>query len=326
VHGKGPYYVWSPVPNAGFKAANRLLAEGYSVSRSLDEVELDGMILKPGAFIVEHSKGLEKLLGEMASELGLDFHGVDRPLPDTFELRRPRVGVYRAWLPNADEGWLRMVLEEYGFEYVNLYPEDVRAGGLSGKVDVLVFPDLTRDIVVDGMKGYRGSDPSAYEERYRRGVEEQGNKEVLRFLDAGGTVITLNRSCEYAVRDLYAGAELPLAGLGEKEFYCPGSLLRVLVDDSHPIGYGYGREETVMFQGSPAFNVKEGVAVAWYPETDPTVSGWLLGEKHLRGRAAVAEVPAGNGTVILIGCSPHFRNQNRATFKLLFNSIYYGVA
>jgi len=176
------------------------------------------------------------------------------------------------------------------------------------------------------MKGYRGTDAKAYEPKYQRGVEEQGNKEVLRFLDAGGTVVTLNRACEYAVKELYAGAELALAGLGEKEFYCPGSLLRVLVDPTHPVGYGYNREEAIMFEDSPAFNVKDGVAVALYPETDPTVSGWLLGEKHLRGRAAVAEVPAGNGTVILVGCSPHFRNQSRATFKLLFNSIYYASA
>jgi hypothetical protein len=325
VYGKGPYYVWTPILNSSFKAANKLLAEGYCVRRSIDEVELDHCILKPGAFIVEPGKELEERLGDMASELGLDFYGVDKPLPDTLELKRPRVGVYRAWLPNADEGWLRMVLEEYGFDYVNLYPEDVRAGGLSDKVDVLVFPDLSRDVVVDGMKGYRSMDPKTYELSYRRGIEEQGNKEILMFLDAGGTVITLNRACEYAVKDLYAAAELPLAGLTEKEFYCPGSLLRVLVDDTHPIGYGYSREEAIMFLGSPAFNVKDGVAVAWYPETDTTLSGWLLGEKHLRGRAAVAEIPAGNGTIILIGCSPHFRNQNRSTFKLLFNSIYYGV-
>jgi hypothetical protein len=77
---------------------------------------------------------------------------------------------------------------------------------------------------------------------------------------------------------------------------------------------------------SPAFKVKEGYAVAWYPEADPLLSGWILGEKHLRGLAAVAECPAGDGTILLLGCMPHFRNQNRATFKLLFNSILYGAA
>jgi hypothetical protein len=81
-----------------------------------------------------------------------------------------------------------------------------------------------------------------------------------------------------------------------------------------------------MFLHSPVFNLKHGEAIAWYPEADPLVSGWVLGEKHLRGKAAVAEIPAGDGTIIMIGCPPHFRNQNRATFKLLFNSIFYGAA
>ncbi len=320
-----PYYAFSPVPNYSFKALNRLMEEGYTVSRCTEPVELEEYLLKPGAFQVNAGEGLEELLMEFTEEYGLTFLGIDEPLPESFPLVKPRVGVYRAHLPNADEGWLRMVLDEYGFSYVNLYPEDIRGGGIADKVDVLVVPDLTRDIMVDGMRGQKWMDPKIYEPRYRRGVENKGTREILRFLDQGGTVVTLNRACEYAVKELWADAELSLEGLGEKEFYCPGSLLRVLVDDTHPIGYGYSREEAVMFLHSPVFDVKEGSTVAWYPEADPLVSGWILGEKHVRGKAAVAEVPAGDGTIILIGCSPHFRNQNRATFKLLFNSLLYGA-
>ena len=66
--------------------------------------------------------------------------------------------------------------------------------------------------------------------------------------------------------------------------------------------------------------------MAWYPEADPLISGWVLGEEKLRGHTAVAEIPAGDGTLIMIGFPAHFRNQNRATFKFLFNSIYYGAA
>ncbi|MCW4050260.1 MAG: M14 family metallopeptidase [Candidatus Bathyarchaeota archaeon] len=327
VHGRRkPYYAFSPVPNYSAKAVNRLLDEGYTVSRSLDELELENQRLKPGAFIVESKPGIHELLESMAKELGLEFYSLKEELSEVFELSKPRVGVYRAWLPNADEGWLRMVLDEYGFEYVNLYPEDVRKGELSSKIDVLVIPDLNRDVVMDGMVGQRYYDPKQYEAKYRKGIGEKGNAEVLKFLEAGGTVIALNRSCEYAVKELWAGAELPLEGLSDKEFYCPGSLLRVLVDNTHPVGYGFRREEAIMFLKGPALRVREGQAVAWYPEADPLLSGWVLGEKHLRGNAAVAEVPAGDGTIILIGCPPHFRNQNRATFKLLFNSIYYGVA
>ena len=324
VHRRGKkYYAFSSVPNYAYKAVNRLLDAGHGVCRCMDYVELDDVTLKPGAFVVE---GGRTLIHELAEELGVDFYGLDGPPEDCFELVKPTVGVYRAHLPNADEGWLRMVLEEYGYTYVNLYPEDVRAGGLREKVDVMVFPDLTRDIVMEGMKGRRRMDPKTYEPVYRRGIEEGGNREVLRFLEQGGTVVTLNRACEYAVKELWAGAELATEGLDQKELYCPGSLLRVLVDDTHPVGYGFSREEAIMYLHSPAFKVKGGYAVAWYPEADPLLSGWILGEKHLRGLAAVAECPAGDGTILLLGCMPHFRNQNRATFKLLFNSILYGAA
>ena len=102
---------------------------------------------------MEAAEGTVELLEELAESNGVSFHGVAEPLEDTFELRKPMVGVYRAWLPNADEGWLRMVLDQYGFEYVNLYPEDIREGGLIDRVDVVVIPDLNRDAVMEGMMG-----------------------------------------------------------------------------------------------------------------------------------------------------------------------------
>ena len=326
ISGSGKYYVFSCVPNYSAKAVNKLLDEGYNVSRSLDMVELDDTVLKPGSYMVESKRGLKKLLGELSKEYGLDFIGMDTQLSETFEINKPLIGVYRAWLPNSDEGWLRMVLDQYGFHYINLYPEDIRSGDLAEKIDVLVIPDLNSKAIAGGMRELKNYETSMYEPKYTQGVGDQGTKKLLEFLDQGGTVVTLNRSCEYAVKELLAEADLALEGLSDKEFYCPGSLLRVLVDDTHPIGYGFNREEAIMFLNSPAFEVTSGEAVAWYPETDPLISGWVLGEEHLRGRTAVAEIPAGNGSIIMIGCPPHFRNQNRATFKLLLNSIYYGAS
>ena len=320
-----PYYLLDCQSNYAYMAVNRLMDEGYTVHRCMDSFETESHVFKPGAFLVESMEGTVELLEELADSYGVSFHGVTEPLESTFELRKPSVGVYRAWLPNADEGWLRMVLDQYGFEYVNLYPEDIREGGLIDRVDVLIIPDMNRDAIMDGMMAQSRMDPKRYEKKYRVGVGEQGTRMVHRFLEDGGTVIALNRACMYAVHDLYADAELVLEGVGEKEFYCPGSLLRVLVDNTHPIGYGYGREEAVMFLHSPAFDVKDGYTIASYPETDPLLSGWILGEKLIRGKSAVAEITAGDGTIVLMGCPPHFRNQTRACFKLLFNSIYYGA-
>ncbi|MCX6648814.1 MAG: M14 family metallopeptidase [Candidatus Bathyarchaeota archaeon] len=323
IHGSGkPWYLFSAETLASTKAANMFLGEGFKLFRAEGWTDVDEEELKPGAFIIEAGKGTEKTMKE-ATNLGVDFYGVDE-LPDVaFEVVRPRIGVYKAWLPNADEGWLRMVLEEYGFEFQSLTPQDISQGGLAGRVDVRILPDMGRDQIVDGMKAVKGADPTRYEEMYRMGLGVEGTRAVLDFLGEGGSVIALNKASTYAIKDLMVAAENPLEGLKEHEFYIPGSILRVTLDETHPVAYGYPREAAVYFISGPAFKVKEGYEVAKYPEANPLLSGWILGEKQLRGLSAVADFAVGRGRVILFGFPPHFRNQARGTFRMLFNAIYY---
>jgi Zinc carboxypeptidase len=323
INGSGSkWYLFPAELLASTKVANTLLHSGVKIWRTQGWVEAGAVELRPGAFILESGEDTDRLMEE-ATHLGVSFHGVD-DLPDVaFELVKPRIGVYMAWLPNPDEAWLRMVLEEYGFGFKSLCPQDIRQAGLVKKFDVLIFPDLGRDQIVNGMKAIKGSNPSKYEAMYRIGLGEEGTKAVLDFLGEGGNVITLNRASGYAIKDLMVAAENPLDGLKEQEFYIPGSILRVTLDEAHPVAFGYPREASVYFISGPAFKVKEGYEVAKYPEANPLLSGWILGEKQLRGLAAVSDHTVGRGRVILFGFPPHFRNQARGTFRMLFNAIYY---
>ena len=49
-------------------------------------------------------------------------------------------------------GWTRLILEKFEFGYTTVYPQEVDAGNLKAKYDVLVFTDgkLTRDEAVKG--------------------------------------------------------------------------------------------------------------------------------------------------------------------------------
>ena len=126
-----------------------------------------------------------------------------------------------------------------------------------------------------------------------------------------------------AIKQCYLPVTNVLEGVAAQEFYSPGSMVRILLDPNHPIGYGFERESVALFVNSPAFEVHGGAApVARYPMSNPLLSGWMLGPERIQGRAAVVEVPVAQGRVVLIGFRAQFRAQARGTYRLLFNSIY----
>jgi hypothetical protein len=62
--------------------------------------------------------------------------------------------------------------------------------------------------------------------------------------------------------------------------------------------------------------------IAWYPkDSDPLLSGWLLGGDRIKGKAALVEVDYGKGRIILFGFRPQYRGQSLATYPLFFNAI-----
>ncbi|HUX08475.1 MAG TPA: hypothetical protein VMX35_14330, partial [Acidobacteriota bacterium] len=100
----------------------------------------------------------------------------------------------------------------------------------------------------------------------------------------------------------------------------------------HPIAYGMPDFGLAINWASPAFAVRpvhnneNYQVVARYPDHDPLQSGWLIGPQHLFGKASLVEAGMGKGKIILIGFRPQLRAQAHGTFKILFNSIYYGAA
>jgi len=118
------------------------------------------------------------------------------------------------------------------------------------------------------------------------------------------------------------------SGLTRDQHFAPGRILKIEVDNAHPIGYGMPAETTGFYNNSPFFSVLEGFAsqkpnvVARYPNSDVVASGWLRGEELMAGRAAVVTVDMHSGRIVLFGLRPQHRAQMHATFPLLFNALY----
>ena len=123
-----------------------------------------------------------------------------------------------------------------------------------------------------------------------------------------------------------------LRGVPPDKFYCPGAILKIWVDNKHPLAYGMPPETSAYFLNSPAFELTAPFsnnvarAVAKYPSTNALQSGWIGGPEYLYDRVAVADVSYGQGRVVLLGFRAQFRAQPHATFKLLFNAIHWSAS
>jgi hypothetical protein len=204
-----------------------------------------------------------------------------------------------------------------------VHDADIREGALHDKWDVLILPgDRSEKSIVSGHES------KSVPEEYRGGIGEKGRAVIRKFVADGGTLVAMGSSTDFALRSFELPVKNVLEGVKAAEFSCPGSFLRVHVDNRNPIAYGMPDEATAVFKGNgvfepvPEFSYTSLKVVARYPGTNPLQSGWIRGAEHLYNRIAAAEVGYKKGRVVLIGFRPQHRAQSHNTFKLLFNSIH----
>jgi hypothetical protein len=307
--------------NASVAAIIDLLSENVPVFRAREARPELG--IRAGSIIVPANGDRQELVREIAEGTGTDALA----LTDSVELpvvrqSQVRLGVYRPWTASMDEGWARWVLEEFAIEYTTLETPDVRQGGLRERFDVILVPHISPEHLRAGQpEKNREGDPNNPE--YIGGLGSLGMDELRVFVEQGGTLISIDTSTAAIMEDMALAVRNGVAGLEKSEFSCPGSLVRIVVDPAHPLAYGLPRELAVLFMDSVAFELRGNGAtsVARYPASNPNLSGWILGEKHLEGKSALVDVPYGDGRVVLVGFRPYFRAQTRGTYKVLFNAI-----
>jgi hypothetical protein len=165
---------------------------------------------------------------------------------------------------------------------------------------------------------------------YRGGIGDRGVGALKEFVSAGGTLVTLDEASDLALESfggIFDGIRDVTRGKRREEFFCPGSVVRVQVDTSHPLAAGMAGDTAAYFENSRAFETSDPHVtsiVRYVPADRLLMSGWLLGGPVIARKHAMLEVPYGRGRVVLFGFRPQFRAQSHATFKLLFNALYVG--
>ena len=333
VAGRGSFgYALSANTNASMAVANKMLKAGGTAYRSTTSFKAGKREFPAGSLVLT---GEGSLAESLAAEYGLEFTALAaKPEVQLTQHHLPKVGLYKSWVANMDEGWTRFVLEEYAFDMDTLHDRDIQTRDLSG-YDAIILPSQRSSSMLHGHSilempaGYTG------------GLGLEGTLALSRFVKSGGTLIAFDRASNFVIDQFGLPLRDAVGSMDREKFFIPGSLIKAGIDTSHPMAYGMRDTVAVSFNQSRAFAIDkqnktgEGGAeaikdaptpvvevVANYAAKDLLMSGWALGESNIAKKPAVVKAKYGAGSCILFAFRPQFRAQPRGTYKLIFNAIY----
>jgi len=339
-------YLVSHKINDAFVLTNRLLKANCDVYWIKDEQTVEGRGYGTGTLWIPATANSTPIVQDAAKNLGVPAYGIAKaPSGDAMKLKPIRIALVDLYGGVMPTGWLRWMFEQYEFPYEVVYPQILDAGGLKSSFDVIVFPSET---YTAGGRWGRGSfhfDPPAESipEEYRSMLGKiTANKTIpplRKFVDEGGTVLAIGSSAtigeamglpvtDHCVETTADGKVEHISG---DKFYVPGSVLEADFDNTDPLAYGMPKKGYLFFDSSPVFDLDatspvKANPVITFTSDHPLYSGWAMGDKYLKGGLMATEASLGQGKLVLIALEATFRATPHATFKLLFNGLYYGSA
>ncbi len=305
---------------------NRLTAQGEA-ERPYDvagwTLPLQMGIEAPAVITIREAPNERKLTllkdpNEVRADLALPLRkGDESPIKNP--LKQPvRVGIYKGSTSNMDEGWTRFVFDTFNVPYTSIRDVDMRKGSLNSKFDAVVFSSQAATQIINGNAA--GTLPA----EYTGGISDAGVKSLKEFVNNGGMMICFDNACDLAIKEFNLPLRNTLEGVRSSEFYCPGSILALDIDNKHPIAALLPDSLPAYFINSSAYTATSDAnvrVIARYAKENVLLSGWLLGEDKLRGQIALAEVGVGKGRIVLFGFRPQHRGQSWATLPLIWNAL-----
>jgi hypothetical protein len=328
VQGNGRFgYLMLLNTNDAYTVVDELLDKGLAVEQLNEAISVSGKTFPAGSVFLRPGEDLGDLLSGLAMEKNFIAIGLTKKennaISNTSVLSNPRIALYEPWGGLMDAGWTRLVLEQFDLEHTTIRNQDVRQGDLSGRFDIILFPD--------GINTQRLlNDTSKWPEQYLGGIGKEGREALYTFVSEGGTVASFGRT-SMAIQEILG---LPVAdinkGVSSKEYFAPGSLVLIELDEESPLSYGLPSKMSVMNRRSPVLSpvATTGTGpeiVGRYPDYDPRLSGFLLGQERIQGEGAILVQPVEKGRVILYGINPQFRAMTHGAYKLIFNAIFWSA-
>ena len=282
----GGAYLLKDTGQEGLLEARFRLAK-FKVAVAEGAFTVGGIEYPAGSWILAVQPGLAKAVEDTAEQLGLDFVGVGAvPEVSRHAAPVPRLGVWIPWADTDTSGWTRYSLDQRHIPYSYVRDEDIRAGKLRGRYDVLLYPHVDLELAeqIQGIPKAWGPMPfkktrltpshgtPAESDDITGGIGWAGLAEIQRFVDSGGLLITLGsgsmlpleggivrgvrRESGGVPRSSQGGGAASAAAAQDAETRTPGSHLRVtFARPDHPIAYGYAAHTYVFRQNFPLYAI-----------------------------------------------------------------------
>jgi len=315
----------------GLKDVDIQIAEAGFKSGSVD--------VPAGSFIVPASAFAQ--LKSAAAALGLDAIALtEKPTVAMHKAGLPRVAIFSTWSGTQDVGWVRFAFDQYKVPYDLIFKEQVLAGGLKSKYDLILIPNQARNskaLVTDIPKtktpyAYNKTDKFKFLGDYGSsdditgGMGATGVAELQKFTEQGGLLVTLGASSSFPA-DFGITPKIDTSTTTPK-FYAPGPIVEATITQpTNPIFYGYSSATVaVRYAGGPLFRLdpdqNKADVLMRFPGGDKSVlSGLFNGADEIKNRAAILRAEVGKGEIIMFATNPIWRWQNIGEFRMMFNTI-----
>lgn len=189
---------------------------------------------------------------KIASQFGIDLWPVTTlPTTKQHELTLPKVAIYHSWFNTQDEGWVRFTFEQRGIPYTSIHKDDLKAGNLKQKFDVIVVPKMrgsASDFIHEIDKKFGPLPYTKTSEYPSHGIPYatddmtggpgfEGLDKLKQFVEAGGVLVPLENSATMIAE---TGITRDLEKTEAAGLFHPGSIVQAKARQTDsPILYGY---------------------------------------------------------------------------------------